>query len=286
MNGPGFIKRHPVLTYYILTFTISWGALLVAVGVGGLPRNPEQLTKMIPVLIIAMLGGPSVASILLTGVVGGKAGYRELLSRLFKCRVEIRWYAAALLTAPLLLMAIPLALSLRFPEFTPHIFTDADKRSLLQMGFTAGLSVGIFEELGWTGFVIPRLRPHFDALQTGAIVGFLWGAWHIPVNLLSSITPSATLSISNLLGALIFSFGILPSYRVLMVWVYDHTESLLIAVLMHLSLTASNIIFGLSAAKGMTSAGFSLVLSTTLWVVIAVSVIASRRHRPVYSMQR
>jgi hypothetical protein len=148
MNGPGFIKRHPVLTYYILTFIISWGALLIAVGVGGLPRNAEQLTKMIPVLIIAMLGGPSVSSILLTGVVTGKAGYRELLSGFFKCRVEIRWYAAALLTAPLLLMAIPVALSLRFPEFTPHIFTDADKRSLLEMGFAAGLSVGIFEELG------------------------------------------------------------------------------------------------------------------------------------------
>jgi hypothetical protein len=47
MNGPDFIKQHPVLSYYVLTFTISWGALLVAVGFGGLPRNPEQLTKMI-----------------------------------------------------------------------------------------------------------------------------------------------------------------------------------------------------------------------------------------------
>jgi hypothetical protein len=134
--------------------------------------------------------------------------------------------------------------------------------------------------------VIPRLRLHFDALRTGAIVGFLWGAWHIPVNLLSSVTSSGTLSMSNLVGALIFSFGILPSYRVLMVWVYDHSESLLIAVLMHLSLTASNIIFGLSAAKGMTSPVFSLVISITLWVVIAASVIASQRHREVYSMQR
>ena len=67
----------PVLTYYILTFTISWGALLVAVGFGGLPRNPEQLTNMIPVLIVAMLGGPSVASAVLTGVAGGKAAYLD-----------------------------------------------------------------------------------------------------------------------------------------------------------------------------------------------------------------
>ena len=57
------------------------------------------------------------------------------------------------------------------------------------MGFAAGLSVGIFEELGWTGFAIPMLRLRFDALQTDTIVGFLWGAWHIPVNVLSNLTP-------------------------------------------------------------------------------------------------
>jgi membrane protease YdiL (CAAX protease family) len=204
---------------------------------------------------------------------------------LFRWRVGIGWYAAALLIAPLLLMAVPLTLSLRFPEFIPRVFTDSDKRSVLQMGFATGLSVGVFEELGWTGFVIPKLRRWCDAFQTGAIVGFLWGAWHIPVNVLSSVTASGALSVPNLLGALIFSFGILPTYRVLMVWVYDHTESLLIAMLMHMSLTASNIIFGLASAKGMTSPGFSLVLSAVLWTVIAARAMATRRHRPRHSLQ-
>lgn len=27
-----FIKRHPVLSYYVLTFTISWGGVLLLVG--------------------------------------------------------------------------------------------------------------------------------------------------------------------------------------------------------------------------------------------------------------
>ena len=285
MNSLGFVKQHPVLTYYVLTFSISWGALLVAVGSGGLPRTPEQLTRMIPVLIVAMLGGPSAASILLTAVVDGKAGYRDLLSRLFRCRVEIKWYAVSVLIAPLLLMAVPLALSLRFPGFIPRIFTDSNKGSVLQMGFAAGLSVGIFEELGWTGFVIPRLRLRLDTLQTGALVGFLWGAWHIPVNILSSLTPKGTLSVPSLLGALVFSFGILPAYRVLMVWVHDHTGSLLLAILMHFSLTASNIIFGLTAAKGMTSPGFSLVVSIVAWIIIAASAMASRRYHLVHSVQ-
>ena len=74
MNSPGFVKQHPVLTYSVLTFAISWGALLVALGSGGLPRTPEQLTRRIPVLIVAMLGGPTLASILLTAVVDGRVG--------------------------------------------------------------------------------------------------------------------------------------------------------------------------------------------------------------------
>lgn len=285
MNSLGFVKQHPVLTYYILTFSISWGALLVALGSVGLPLTPEQLTKMIPALMVAMLGGPSVASILLTGVVDGTAGYRDLLSRLFRWRLEIKWYAAAVLIAPVLLMVVPLALSLRFPEFIPRILTDTTKGSVLQMGLAAGLSAGIFEELGWTAFVVPRLRLRLDTLQTGALVGFLWGAWHIPVNILSSLTPKGTLSIPNLLGTLVFSFGILTTYRVLMVWVYDYTDSLLVAMLMHFSLTASNIIFGLTAAKGMTSAGFFLVTSIVLWIIIAASAGASRRNHLVHSVQ-
>jgi membrane protease YdiL (CAAX protease family) len=37
--------------------------------------------------------------------------------------------------------------------------------------------VGIFEELGWTGFAI-RMRQRYGVLGTGLIVGVLWGAWH------------------------------------------------------------------------------------------------------------
>ena len=38
------------------------------------------------------------------------------------------------------------------------------------------------------------------------------------------------------------SFSFLPAYRVLMVWVYDRTGSVLVAMLMHVSLTASTLI--------------------------------------------
>jgi membrane protease YdiL (CAAX protease family) len=271
-----FIKGHPLVSYFALTFAISWsGVLLVIGGPGGIPGIPEQFETLLPVVILALLAGPSAAGILLTGLVDGRAGFRELLSRLLRWRAGVRWYAVALLTAPLLFMAIPLVLSLLFPEFLPGIFTTDDKASLLLLGIAAGLVAGIFEELGWTGFAIPRLRLRYGVLTTGLIVGVLWGAWHFLVNFWSSGSPSGAFSLVLLLHSVLFSVGILPAFRVLMVWVYDRTGSLLVAMLMHVSLTTSNVFF-VPLVTGVPLVAWSLVLAAALWVVVAAVAVTNR----------
>lgn len=233
-----FIKRHPLLTYFALAFAISWGgALLVIGGPSGIPGTTEQFETLLPFVVSAMLAGPSVAGVLLTGLVYGRAGLRELLSRLLRWRVGARWYAVALLTAPLLAMATLFALSLTSPVFLPGIFTTGDKASLLLFGIAYGLGAGIFEELGWTGLAVPGLRQRYGVFATGLIVGLLWGAWHFLVTFWGSSSSSETLSLAFYLPVLLFSF--LPPYRVLMVWVYDRTGSLLVAMLMHASLMST-----------------------------------------------
>ena len=114
-----------------------------------------------PWVILALLAGPASRGLLLTGLVYGRAGLRELLSRLLKWRVGARWYAVALLTAPLLMTAVLLALSLFSREFVPGIFTSNDKASLLLVGIATPWGAGFFEELGWTGFAIPELRRRY-----------------------------------------------------------------------------------------------------------------------------
>jgi membrane protease YdiL (CAAX protease family) len=269
-----FIKRNPVLTYYALTFALSWGGILIVVGPGGIPGTREEFERLLPVVILALMAGPSVAGLLLTGLVHGRAGLRELLSRLLRWRVGARWYAVALLTAPLLMTAIPLALSLLFPEFLPGIVATDDRASLLLRGIVAGLIGGFLEELGWTGFAIPRLRLRYSVLTTGLIVGFLWAAWHLLMNFWTSGTPSGALSLALLLHSVLFSVGILPAFRVLMVWVYHRTGSLLVAMLMHVSLTTSNVIF-VPLATGVPLVTWSLVLAAATWVVVGAVAVAS-----------
>ena len=55
----GVFKRHPVATYYILTFAISWGGVLLVVGgSAGIPGTQEQIDRLMPLAIPFMLLGP------------------------------------------------------------------------------------------------------------------------------------------------------------------------------------------------------------------------------------
>lgn len=267
------IKRHPVLTYFALTFAISWGGIFMVIGPGGILGTKEVSEGLMPFVYLATLLGPSVAGILLTGLVDGRAGFRELLPRLLRWRVGARWYAVALLTAPLLITATLFVLSLTSPVFLPVIVTTDDKVSLLLTGIVMGLVVGFFEELGWTGFAVPMLRLRYGVLTTGLIVGLLWGAWHFPL-FSGSVSSSGALPPALYLSVLLFSF--LPAYRVLIVWVYDRTGSLLVAMLMHAPLSASQLILIPPAISGVQFVTYDLVFTAALWVFVAAVAVANR----------
>ena len=128
------IRRRPVLAFYALAFAISWaGILLVIGGPGAFPGPPEHVERLFLPVMLAWLAGPSVASLVMTGLVDGRAGYRALLTRMTRWRVGARWYAVALLTAPLAYVATSLALALTSPEFLPGLLTTSDKAALLLM---------------------------------------------------------------------------------------------------------------------------------------------------------
>ncbi len=266
-----FITRHSVRTYFALAFAVSWAGVLFVVGPAGIPTTIEHLMTIGPAMYVAMLAGPSVAGLLMTSLVSGRAGLREVLARLLVWRVGGRWYAVALLTAPFLVMAVSFALSLLSPEFRPAVFMTNDKAPLPLFGLAGGLIVGIFEELGWTGFAIPRMRRRYGVLSTGLLVGVLWGAWHF----IMFWEPGSFSGVLPLVVLLVKLFSWLPAYRVLMVWVYDRTGSLLVAMLMHGSLTATQLILMPLPASGMSVLTSILALAAAYWLVVAIIAVAN-----------
>jgi membrane protease YdiL (CAAX protease family) len=261
-----FLQRHPVLTYFVLVVALSWGGVLLLTGGLGPMFGPDWRSD--PRFMFGLLAGPAavaVAGLALIGLTAGRAGYRELRARLLRWRVGARGCALALLLAPLstLVVAVLLALSLGAPELLPAIFTAQDPVGLLLPGIVTGLWVGFCEELGWTGFAVPRLRRRHGVLATGLLVGVVWGALHFPL-FRESGSFSAVLPLTLLLVKL---FSWLPAYRVLMVWVYERTGSLLVQMLMHASLTATTMVLvsgDLSIVQSLTSL---LVWAGALWVM-------------------
>lgn len=270
-NIKTFIKTHPVLAYFVLTFAISWGGVLILGAPYGMPTTKEQFEKLWPIVFLPYLLGPIIASIILTGFVYGKSGFRGLLSRLLRWRVNVRWYALALLTAPILVLVILFSLSLISQAFIPNVFTADDKLTLILKGIAIGIiGGGLLEEPGWTGFAVPGLRRQYSVFTTGLIVGILWGVWHFLPTYWGSGDTSGVLSLSLLLPPCFFYVGVLPAYRILMVWVYDRTESLFVAILMHASLTASTLFILAPSVEGVPLFTYYLVLAVVLWAVVAV----------------
>src|SRR5512141_1560399 len=87
-----WIRKHSVLTYYILALVISWsiGGLLIATkyGILNVPMSLHYLFSF----------GPMLAGILVTGWIGGAAGLRELWGRVTRWRVGWRWFAISTLS--------------------------------------------------------------------------------------------------------------------------------------------------------------------------------------------
>lgn len=200
MGISDFIKRHQVSTYFALVFIISWGGILLVIGgPGGIPGTTEQTKALFPFVFLAMIAGPSLASILLTGIVDGRAGLRELFLRQCRWIVKIRLYGAALLITPLLLTMILAALTLISPVFMPGIFTAGDKVTLLGLSIAAGLTAGFFEELGWTGFAVPKMQLHHSAFATGIMLGVIWAIWHLLADFWGGYAAYGTLYIPHFL---------------------------------------------------------------------------------------
>lgn len=260
--------RGPV-AFFVLAIAISWGFLAWALGPGAFPAPAERLQSVGAGL--AILAGPSLAALLLIAVTEGAAGLRRLGSRLVRWRVRPIWYAVALLTAPVLATLVSLALSLVSRDYLPAVLTSDAKAALVGTALASALMIAVFEELGWTGYAAPRLLDRFGVPATGVAIGLLWGAWHFPL-FWERASFAGPLGVA-LLAARLFSW--LPPFRVLMVWVYDRTESLLVVTLMHVGLVVATLVFQ-PVVAGRELLIYILVWAAALWLLVAAVAAVPR----------
>lgn len=258
-----------VLWYFALTFAISWGGILLVIGgPAGFTGTTARTDPRFPLVYLAMLAGPALSGLLFTAMTGRQSRWREFGSRLFHWRADPRAYAAALLTAPLVVLTALAILSLGSTGFVPGVIANGERSSFLLFGLIVGLGAGVFEELGWTGFAVPQLRLRYGVLQSGLILGMLWAVWHVLAVLWGMGSMAGPIPLPLFLSIDLLS--VLLPYRVLMVWIYERTHSLIVAMLMHASLTSSLLILGPAGLSGSAQLAYDLVMAAILWAAVAV----------------
>lgn len=253
------ISRYPVLTYFALTFAISWAGAL-AVAAPHLIRH-QILPKMTGVLMFpVMLLGPSFAGIVLTRLVDGKSGLQQLFSQMLLVRVPAGWYAT-LLIPPVLVLTVLLLLQ-RFvsPVYAPNHFL---------MGVLFGVPAGLLEEIGWTGYAFPKMRSQNNGLVPSIVLGLLWSLWHVPViDYLGTASPHGADWLPFFLA---FTLA-MTALRVLIAWIYTNTKSVLLAQLMHVSSTGSLVIFSPPRVTALQEVMWYALYGIALWAVVAIVV--------------
>src|SRR5918997_3513972 len=93
----GVVARHPVTSFLIMAFAFGWGGMLPLLlsENGPVTVVPIELPWM-PFAAILSIFGLALPAFLVTAATDGRAGVRDLLSRIFRWRVGVHWYLLAL----------------------------------------------------------------------------------------------------------------------------------------------------------------------------------------------
>jgi uncharacterized protein len=204
-----------------MVFFISWFLTFLVVAPDLLQGKPISYFDGI-LMFPVMLAGPSIAGVVMTRIVDGKAGIADLRARMGKLRAG-KWYTAILIPPLLTLTTLFTLSSVVSPVFAPHIFV---------FGIGFGVLAGFLEEIGWTGYATKKLTAKYSALDSALILGAIWGLWHAPVvDFLGAAYPHGAYWLPFFLSFI----TIVMAIRILIVWAYSNTGSIPIAQVIHAS---------------------------------------------------
>jgi CAAX protease family protein len=213
------VKRHPIITFFVLTYVITWAIESPLVFLTDSVTATQGL-----VLVILASNVPSAVAIVLTAVVLGRGALRKLLGRLLIWRVSLFWYLVVFLGPVALTGGVVLLNTLMGGPALSLGMTLVGAAIFFAFSVVPGSALG--EEIGWRGYVLPRLQSRMSALSASLLIAPIWALWHLPLWLTGEPGRTPTLYTGFLVSA--FALSIIST------WVYNSTGgSLLMVVLAH-----------------------------------------------------
>lgn len=202
------IAKRGVVVFIALALLLAWAVALPLYISGGL-GNP-----LAPAIAVTMMITPTIAALVVVRFVDRPASIPRELG-LWPLRPARRLLAylglAVLLPAVMVIGALPVGALLGvysadltdFSAFREALAAQGGPELPFPIGMLVALQFlnvligGIIntlpalgEELGWRGYLLPKLMPH-GAVPAILVSGVIWGLWHAPLVLLGYNYPSA-----------------------------------------------------------------------------------------------
>lgn len=215
-----FVRRRPLLTFFLWFFTVGQAFAFVPVLVDvPYPQVFIDLSTVVGLLLPALV---------ITRIVDGPAGLRALLRSTFAGRVAPRWYLLVLVVVPGVAVALMLSVAGAPTSGTVGAALAAFAVQLL----VAFVLNNWWEEVAWAGFVGVRLQERFGSTLRAALVGGpLFALQHV-----SGVVGQGPVGALVLL--LVLTTLVTP-FRMLAGWMVNRTASVFVVGLLHAAVDAA-----------------------------------------------
>jgi membrane protease YdiL (CAAX protease family) len=243
-----WVRRHQVITFFALTYVISWSLwAFAAAGAGH---------------VVFLLGGwGPVASAIVVTLLSGKSVVAWLGS-LLVWRFAPGYYAMALLLPVAIYAVINVVLLVLGQQLDLSLLRNVVPSYLGTFLMVATVGGGL-EEPGWRGFALPKLQQRRSPVVATLLVGLAWGIWHVP-----------------LCGPAGFVVPMVLAFCY--TWLYNRTGSMLICLLLHASFTpAQNLLTlarpGAAQADGPVDSTDLVILGVYLVAAVGLCLVTRGR---------
>jgi membrane protease YdiL (CAAX protease family) len=262
-----------LMLFFVAAYSLAWLAfgatILAARGALALPA-PE------PVFLVLATLGIGLAGVGAAAVESGRAGVRGLLMQALRWRAGPAWYVAALL-GPALLSPTALVLGVALGDAVPALPSPTALVSFPLL-IVALFVPALFEEIGWRGYALPKLRRRMGRLSASLVLGVVWAGVHLPLWLLPGFGFDDR--------SVPLYFVQVSAISVLLAWVYDGTRgSVLLTGLAHAAINGWPMLWAPGVAQDTRAIPFQVLITaaTVLAAVLVVLVTAARARRAASS---
>ena len=238
------IRRHPLITFFVLTFLISWGFL------------PFEAVGFVA-------GGPFIAALIVTALTQGWAGLSDLGSRIIRWRVRWYWYVLAI-GLPLAVQLVNVVLNAALGAPGPSLAQFSPVYAVLVVFAVRLVNPAdgpLGEEPGWRGFAQPRLQADRSPLIATLILAVLVTIWHVPTFILE-----AGLQPSFILGGVLATVAVTFWYA----WLFNRSGG---SVLMTLIAHATEGSIQLGALWPASAAARFILVYAAVWCAVAIGLV-------------